>query len=88
MSKKAVFEIESCKDCTHIDISRDYTSDSFEFCEKWDCDVLKISVRRYVDWHDKVKFIHPDCPYLKKDKKKEKPNELASRIGFPPIGHI
>jgi hypothetical protein len=66
---KVYLKIESCERCPHVRIERDYTSDSFEFCTKWDCDMSKRNIRRYVDWNDNKKVIPDWCPLI--DTKKE-----------------
>ena len=59
-------EITTCTKCPNHTKERDYTEDSWEFCEKWHCNLMNIYVRRYVDWNDKNLFIHKDCPLPKK----------------------
>jgi hypothetical protein len=54
--------IESCKKCQHFKSERDYTSDSFDFCLKWFCNLENKDIRRYVDTWDKQKFIPDWCP--------------------------
>ncbi len=62
-----VIKLTSCRDCPHVQISRDYTEDSWESVDKWKCLLLNLYVRRYVDWHDKGEFIPKGCP-LEDDK--------------------
>jgi len=57
-------KITSCTQCDEHESGRDYTSDSFEYCEYWKCNILKVFVRRYVDWHDSKHFIPDNCPHL------------------------
>ena len=62
-------KIESCTQCPHCKTARDYTSDSFEYCERWDCieeSVKDKNIRRYVDWNDHTKFIPNWCPLKNK----------------------
>jgi hypothetical protein len=70
MKKSVNLKIESCIDCPNCKTERDYTSDSFEYCEKWNCNFSGKSkvIRRYVDWHDHDKFIPDWCPLVKKKK--------------------
>jgi hypothetical protein len=57
-----VIEIKSCVQCPNHTNARDYTADSFEFCEKWLCKLLTEPTRRYVDWNDTREFIPNNCP--------------------------
>lgn len=70
MPKSVKLKIESCIDCPHCKTERDWTEDSFETCERWDCAFnglnKKKNIRRYVDWYDHSKFIPDWCPLAKK----------------------
>jgi len=64
-------EIKICTACPNHSSERDYTADSFEYCDKWLCkhpDGPKEPVRRYVDWNDKAtEFIPKECPLKDKE---------------------
>ena len=64
MSK--TIEIKDCQECPHHHSERDYTSDSWEYVERWKCkhpNGPKDFVRRYVDTSDKrTNFIPKTCP--------------------------
>lgn len=72
MSK--LLKIDSCTECPHHSSEQDYTSDSWEYCVRWKCDLLKEPVRRYVEWSDHDNYIPKECPLdsnnIKKKKKK------------------
>jgi hypothetical protein len=66
--------IEKCSQCSHCEIERMYTSDSWEEAYNWFCnkDEKKIKIQGYIEWHDKVEV--PEwCP-LRVKRKKEKLN--------------
>lgn len=63
---------KNCKDCDHCVIRRDYTEDSWEYCERWDCLKQQRNIRRYVDWYDKKDYIPTWCPYIPVEKRKQK----------------
>ena len=60
--------IDSCDKCPFVEITRDYTEDSFETCFRWECKKKHKPARRYVDWNDKDKFIPVWCPLPTKEK--------------------
>lgn len=67
-------KIDTCTKCKHCSVSRDYTSDSFEYVERWDCELKKrkgipTNIRRYVDWSDHSKFVPTWCPLIKHPEK-------------------
>lgn len=66
MPNKAVYtiEIEQCSKCPNSKSERDYTADSFEYCEKYFCSRLNRFVHRYVGTFEKTP-IPNDCPLLK-----------------------
>ena len=35
--KKVAIYIETCEECNELKDGRDYTGDSFEYCERWQC---------------------------------------------------
>ena len=65
---KILIEIKGCKECPFVDISRDYTADSWEHCEKYVCKKQHNKIiERYVDWNEKVAV--PDrCPIKVEEK--------------------
>ena len=74
--KSVTLRIESCDECPHIKIERDYGEDSFEELTRWEC--MKEdkknpkNILRWRDWYDHDKFIPKWCPLAVKRKKKEK----------------
>lgn len=68
--KEVYLKIETCTKCPNCKVDRDYTEDSYEYVERWDCGYglpkeFK-NIRRYVDWHDKQPFIPDWCPLKNK----------------------
>jgi len=55
-------KISNCKECNECQISRDYTSDSFEYCEKWYCKKKDKYIIRYKDWYGKNPLMPKWCP--------------------------
>jgi len=77
---KVIIQIESCKDCKNCLTERDYTSDSWEMCFRWDCKLADKNIRRYVEWHDDLKYIPDWCPLLSKTEViKRKLNKLDEK---------
>ena len=72
MTKSVSLKIDNCTECPHCRTERDFSEDSFETLERWDCKFTgtKKNIRRYVDWYDKDKFIPNWCPLIKEKKKK------------------
>lgn len=57
--------IDTCRDCKNCKVERDYTSDSFETCWRFDCrhkDVKDKNIARYIDWYEKDPEIPSWCP--------------------------
>lgn len=71
MTKTATLKMDTCTQCPFFSRDRDYTSDSFEYVERWYCKKKEKDIRRYVDWNDKQKYIPEWCPLTKKTKKKK-----------------
>jgi len=81
MTKTATLVLKSCEKCPHCDVSRYYTSDSWEYVQAWNCthpDLggIKNSHRDVEEFHrppgigfeedgDKPKNIPGFCPLLK-----------------------
>jgi len=58
-------KIQSCRECSDCKIERDYTPDSFETCEKYECTKVKRKnpyIVRYKDWNEKEPKVPPWCP--------------------------
>lgn len=47
-----IIKIETCKDCKHLQETRDYSPDSFEMLFRWDCKKEKKNIRRYIEVFD------------------------------------
>lgn len=58
---KIAVEVENCNKCPHAQVSKVYTSDSFDEVRKIKCGLLNKDVHRYLDWYDKSP-IPNECP--------------------------
>jgi len=56
----------TCDKCGALATERAYTEDSFEYCEKWTCKMLKKTISDYVDWNEHNISALPNCPLIQK----------------------
>ena len=55
--------ITSCEGCPHRAVSPDYTADSWERPERWDCNKAGgENIVRYQEWSDKPPAVPKWCP--------------------------
>ena len=50
MRNHVYLKITFCKQCPFVDIQKDYTSDSWDNKERWDCKKKKKNIERYIGW--------------------------------------
>ena len=55
-------KIADCTECRECVVSKDYTEDSFEHCEKWKCKAKDKYIVRYKDWYEKNPPVPKWCP--------------------------
>lgn len=56
-------EMKSCRGCKFLDQSRVYTADSWEYVEKWKCNVKSEVIYEYVEMFDKT-VVPVWCPLI------------------------
>ena len=66
--KMPYIKITDCSECGDCQISQDYTSDSFERCEKWLCKKDNKYIVRYKDWYEKKPTVPVWCPRARRSK--------------------